>query len=71
MAHKFALSADTKAALSAAHDALDAEMQEHRDAWDERSEAWQEGETGDAASTWIETLGELAEALDSYDDKPE
>lgn len=44
---------------------------EARDAWDERSERWQESDAGIAADAWIETLAELADTLEHIEKEPE
>ena len=71
MSHTFKVSPETSSALSAAYLALNAELEDHNAEWEAKSETWQEGERGTAVSAWLETLGELADSLDSYEPKPE
>jgi L-lactate utilization protein LutB len=85
MAHKFELSSETQvkvkevqAALEDLKETLEEETQQHRDAYGERSEKWQEGDKGQATETWIEALDELvegveslAENLENYEPEPE
>jgi hypothetical protein len=55
--------------LAAALETLTNEMQEHRDAWEERSEKWQESDTGIATDGWIDSFETLLDELDGYDEK--
>lgn len=56
---------DAEAAARAAQTALENETQTHRDEWSARSEKWQDGEKGQAADNWFESLDEIIEALES------
>jgi L-lactate utilization protein LutB len=78
VAHKFELSSETQvklkevqAALEDLKETLEEETQQHRDAYGERSEKWQEGEKGQATETWIENLDELVENVESLVDELE
>jgi predicted transcriptional regulator len=68
--HTFRLSADLTGRIATLASDLRMEAQEHRDAWDEKSEKWQEGEKGTVTDGWIEELDELADALENVSDEP-
>lgn len=71
VAHKFRLSPAVRDAVASLASDLTAEAEDHQSAWDDRSERWQEGEAGSSAAAWIESLGELADALESFPEEPE
>jgi len=50
---------------------LSAAAEAFRDAWNERTERWQEGDKGTATDAWIEGLEEVAESLENLESEPE
>lgn len=46
---------------------LNAEVDEMRSEFDDKSESWQEGDKGTDVQTWLDELGELADTLDALD----
>lgn len=71
MAHQFKIGDKTVQLLSDAREALEIEMQEHRDAFDERSERWQGSDVGSEVDGWIENVGEVIDALNGYPEEPD
>lgn len=77
MAHKFKLSKEVIADLTDAKDRLydmrseiellaetvRAEHDQHQEAWDARSESWQQGERGGATTDWLDRIDGLAQLL--------
>lgn len=55
------------AALEAFRDALDDERQQFQDEHDEKSDAWQEGEKGQEATSFIDSLEEVVSELDAIE----
>ena len=51
-------------ALAELRGRLESERDEHQSTWDEKTERWQESDRGNAASEWIDTIGNAADALD-------
>jgi hypothetical protein len=64
------LSADTVKALDAAHAAIDAELTELRSEFDDKSDAWREGDRGSGVDAWLEELERLRDDLDAYEHAP-
>lgn len=67
----FKLNADLSARIATLETDLRGAAQEFRDAFEERSERWREGDAGTSADTWIESLESLADDLERVTDKPE
>jgi vacuolar-type H+-ATPase subunit I/STV1 len=44
---------------------LESEQDAHQQEYDEKSERWQESDRGNAASEWIDAIGNAASALDA------
>lgn len=68
---RWILPADLAASVAALSTDLQAFAQLARDAYDERSEQWQEGPKGCAVDAWLDGLGDLADELDAVDAEPE
>lgn len=68
--HTFKLSKELAERIATLASDLRMEAQEHRDAWEEKSEKWQEGEKGSLTDGWIEELEELADNLENADEEP-
>lgn len=71
VSHKFVISPATKKLMNGLFEALSDELQEHRDAWDERSEKWQDSDAGTNAEAWMEQFDHLLDELDNVADAPE
>jgi hypothetical protein len=71
MSHKFQISDKTADLLLFAKEALADEMQDHRDAFDEASDRWKEGDKGVAVDGWIDELQNLVDGLDTYENEPD
>ena len=71
MAHSFRLSTETIALVNGLRDRLNDETQEHRDAYDDRSDSWRESEKGEAVDTWLAMLDEVIDTLEDVPEKPE
>lgn len=67
----FKLDPDLAKRIAELESDIRAATQEFRDAWDDRSERWQESDAGTAAETWIEELDNLADSLEAVTDRPE
>ena len=70
MATKFCLSAETTAAIDNLLTLLQEDAQTMREAYDERSERWQEGDVGNEVESWIEELDTLVDTLDNAPREP-
>jgi hypothetical protein len=68
--HTFKLSEELSRRMAELAGDLQAEAQDHRDAFDDRSEKWQESEKGTVTDSWIESLYEVAEQLENVDVEP-
>lgn len=78
MAHKFKLSKDVlgefedmktkfydlRAETQGFAEDIRTAHEEHQGAWNERSETWQEGERGEATSSWLERVEALADLME-------
>lgn len=71
MAFQFELDNELQAAVTDLAADLQHAAQEARDAFEERSEQWREGDDGMATDAWIEVIGEAADALENLPAKPE
>lgn len=71
MAFQFELDKELQAAVTDLAADLQLAAQEARDAFEERSEQWREGDDGMATDAWIEVIGDLADALENLPAKPE
>lgn len=74
MAHRYKLSKETlrlleaaKEAVEAARVALEEERDEHRDAWDNATERYQEGERGEAANEWVDKIDEFTGECETFE----
>ena len=70
MASKFKLSKETASALSELTSMLSGEIQDHRDNFDERSDAWQNGDAASEVTSWLDELESVLDALESVDNEP-
>jgi hypothetical protein len=68
--HKFKLSDELSSDLARVASDLRMEAEQHRDAFDDRSEKWRESEKGSETEAWIDSLDELVDNLDNVDDEP-
>jgi predicted transcriptional regulator len=68
--HKFKLSDELSDRLSELASDLRMEAEEHRDAYDMKSEKWQESEKGTVTEGWLDSLDELVDHLENMDDEP-
>lgn len=72
MPKKFKLDPELTKRVAELETDVRAAADEFRAMWDdERSERWQESDAGTAADSWIETLYELADALEGLTEEPE
>jgi hypothetical protein len=70
MAAKFQLSAKLFEQISTVTGALNDEIADLREAYDDRSERWREGDAGTDVAAWLDELDELAETLENLSSEP-
>lgn len=61
--------AEMIAKLDAVKEWLDATYQDMRSRFDQRSERWQEGDTGQTASEWIDEFDSIAGEVETLSDR--
>lgn len=70
MAKSWKLSEHTSNILFKAAAVLELEVDDLNQEFDDRSEKWQESDTGQETRAWIDDLEELATTLDNIEEKP-
>jgi hypothetical protein len=67
----FRLSKETRDALSEARSALEQDLLDQRDAFDERSDRWRESDAGTNVEAWLDELGSLVGDLEDVPWEPQ
>lgn len=65
----WALSKDLVSKIDAVKEQLGWEVEDLRNAWEEKSERWRDGDTGQEVSAWIESLESVIESLEEIETK--
>lgn len=71
MGHKFELTRELCERIAQLATDLRVEVDEHREAYGEASERWQEGDRGVATDGWLDELDGLVDQLDGVEDHPD
>jgi len=71
MAHRYKLRKRNEELIRQVKLALELERDDHREAWGDASERWQEGDRGVAVDEWIATFDDLINALNEFEEQPE
>lgn len=71
MAHKFELTPEAKKMVAELASIMQSEHERHLEEFVSRSESWQDGDKGMSIDAWIEELGNMADALESFEERPD
>jgi hypothetical protein len=71
MTDKFELSRELRDRVVELATDLRAELEANREAYDEMSERWRDGDKGIAVDGWLDTLDGLADDLEAMESEPD